>query len=50
MPKTKLQNCLLFLEKHVTAFLKKGKYFKKEKFLVNLSDLMSNFIFSELKA
>ena len=32
-----------------TAFLKKGKYLDKEKFLVNLSDLMSEFIFSELK-
>ena len=29
--------------------MKKGKYFKKEKFLLNLSDLTSKFIFSELK-
>ena len=33
-----------------TAFLKKGKYLEKERFLVNLSDLMSKFILSELKA
>ena len=32
-----------------TAFLKKGRYLEKEKFLANLSDLMSKFIFSELK-
>ena len=32
-----------------TAFLKKGKYLKKERFFVNLYDLMSKFIFSELK-
>ena len=33
-----------------TAFLKKGKYIKKEKFLVNLSDLISEVLFPELKA
>ena len=32
-----------------TAFLKKDKYLDNEKFLVSLSDLMSEFIFSELK-
>ena len=32
------------------TFLKKGKYFRKETFLVNLSDLISKLIFSELKA
>ena len=32
-----------------TAFLNKGKYLEKEDFLINLSDLISKFIFSELK-
>ena len=36
--------------KRSTAFLKNGKDLEKGKFLVNLSDLMSKFIFSELKA
>ena len=33
-----------------TVFLKEGKYLEKERILINLSDLMSKFIFSELKA
>ena len=33
-----------------TASLKRGKYLEKKSFWVNLSDLMSKFIFSELKA
>ena len=35
--------------KNSTAFLNKGKYLEKQDFLVNLSDLISKFIFSELK-
>ena len=35
----------------ITAdFLKKSKYAEKKKFLENISDLMSKFIFAELKS
>ena len=44
----KIFNCALKNTKTLTAFLKKEKYL--ESFLVNLSDMVSKFIFSEFKA
>ena len=46
----KLESMEIQSAKTSTTFLKKGKDLEKERFLVNLSDLMSKFIFSELKA
>ena len=66
MPETKLQNCSLFLEKHVARlnqslwrykmpklqqlFWRKLNIAIRKRFLLNISDLISKFVFSDLKA